>query len=216
MPEEVAQKIHRVLSAYPKRKYPKGQIILFADENPSHIFYIVKGKVIKYDISYRGDEVIINVFKPPAFFPLSWAINNTQNNYFYKTDEETELHIVPVDDTVAFLKQNPDVVYDLMKRVYTGMEGMLTRLVLLMSGTAKSRVLHELVIECKRFGVKLKDGSYKLDVSELGLGSRAGMSRETINREMRKLKDASLVRIEKNHIVVNDLGALEAAAGQAD
>src|SRR5579875_2445544 len=136
MSEEVADKIHRTLSAYPKRTYPKGQIIVFADESPEHIFYIVKGKVIKYDVSYRGDEVIVNVFKPPAFFPLSWAVNGSHNAYFYKTDAETELYVVPAEDVIKFLKANPDVMYDLISRIYRGMDGMLTRMVQLMSGTA--------------------------------------------------------------------------------
>lgn len=211
MSEEIAKKIHQNLSRYPKRQYPKGQIIVFADESPGYIFYIAKGKVIKYDVSYRGDEVVVNVFKPPAFFPMSWAINRTENTYFYKTDDETELHIVPADDAVKFLKNNPDVMYDLLGRMYRGMDGLLARMVLLMSGTAKGRLLHELLIEALRFGEQQSDGSYLLKTSELDLATRAGLSRETVSREMRKLKDAKLIKIAKNQIVVLDLPKLETA-----
>lgn len=214
MAEEIADKIHAALSKYPKRQYPKGQIIVFADESPEHIYYIVKGKVIKYDISYRGDEVIVNIFKPPAFFPLSWAVNGSHNSYFYKTDDETELHVVPAEDAVKFLKDNPDVMYDLIQRIYRGTDGMLARMVQLMSGTAKSRLLHELVTEARRFGEKQSDGSYKLKLSESDLAARAGMSRETVNREIHKIKEAQLVKVEKNYIVVNDLDAIEKAVGQ--
>jgi len=214
MPDEIADKIHRILSQYPTRQYPKGQIIVFADENPEHIFYIVKGKVIKYDISYRGDEVIVNIFKPPAFFPVSWAVNHSHNSYFYKTDTETELHVVPAEDIVKFLKDNPDVMYDLIQRIYRGMDGLLARMVQLMSGTAKSRLLNELAIEARRFGDKLPDGSYRLNISETDLAARAGMSRETINREIHKIKDAKLIRLEKNVLVITDLAAIEAAIGQ--
>lgn len=211
MPEEIAEKIHQHLSRYPQRKYPKGQIIVFADESPGHVFYIAEGKVIKYDVSYRGDEVVVNVFKAPAFFPLSWAINRTPNVYFYKTDSEAVLHVIPADDAVKFLKDNPDVMYDLLSRIYRGMDGMLERMVQLMSGTAKSRLLFEVLIECRRFGKKQEDGSYKLSVSELDLANRAGMSRETVSREMAKIKKSGLVRVERNSIIVNDLEALESA-----
>jgi CRP-like cAMP-binding protein len=128
---EIAQKIHDSLSRYPRRTYPKGQILVFADENPDHIFYIVKGRVRKYDISYRGEEVIINVFKPPAFFPMSWALNQTPNKYFYKTETETILHIVPADQARKFLQENPDVTLDLLSRVYlqiTGKNLVITRI----------------------------------------------------------------------------------------
>jgi len=79
---EIEAKVAACFTKYPQRTCPKGQILVFADESPDHIFYIVKGRVRKYDITYRGDEVIVNIFKQPSFFPMSWAVNRTQNNYF--------------------------------------------------------------------------------------------------------------------------------------
>lgn len=213
MSSDVAEKIHQFFSTFPKRSYPKGQIIVFADESPGHIFYISKGRVRKYDVSYRGDEVIVNVFKPPAFFPMSWAINHTPNKYFYKTEVATELHVVPADKALQFLKQNPDVMYDLLSRLYSGMEGLLGRVSHLMSGTAKSRLIYELIIECRRFGKRQQNGSYMLETSEVDIAARSGLSRETVNREMHKLKGKGLAVVERNRIVIADLAALESAHG---
>jgi len=213
MPSDVAEKIEQHFSKYPRRSYPKGQILVFADESPEHIFYIVSGKVRKYDVSYRGDEVVVNIFKPPAFFPMSWAINHTPNRYFYKTEEPTELHVVPVNDALEFVKSNPDVMFDLLSRIYKGMDGLLGRMVRLMSGTAKSRLLYELIIECRRFGQKQGNESYALTTSEVDIAARSGLSRETVSREMRKISDQGLVKVQHNGIVVNDLAALEKILG---
>ena len=208
-----ADKIHDHFSSYPKRTYPKGQILMFADEDPEHIYYLVKGRVREYDISYRGDEVIVNLFKPGAFFPMSWAINRTANKYFYKTEIETELHVVPADDALEFLKRNPDVLFDLMSRIYRGMDGLLGRIVHLMSGTAKSRLTYELIVECRRFGETTKDGIYKLDVNEVDLAARSGLSRETVSREMQTLKDKGWITYTKKVLFVTDLGSLEHTLG---
>jgi len=213
MSEEIDEKIHAAFSQHPKRSYPKGQILIFADESPEYIFYITKGRVRKYDVSYRGDEVIVNVFKPPSFFPMSEAINHTPNKYFYKAETAVELHIVPMDAALLFLKDNPDVMLDLLSRVYRGMEGLLGRLVHLMSGSAKSRLLYELLIECRRFGKKQPDGSYALDITEVDLAARAGMSRETVSREMRRIKTAGLATVDSKGIVIKDLALLEEKAG---
>src|SRR6185369_9965821 len=113
MPPEISDKVHQYFSQYPLRHYPKGQILVFPDENPPHIFYITKGRVRQYDVSYRGDEIVINTFKPPAFFPMSWALNATPNKYFYKAETAVDLHLVPRGDAAAFLQQNPDVTLDL-------------------------------------------------------------------------------------------------------
>lgn len=213
MSNTVADKIDQHFSKYPKRSYPKGQILVFQDESPEHIFYIVAGRVRKYDVSYRGDEVVVNVFKPPAFFPMSRAINHTPNKYFYKTETATELHVVPVNDALDFLKANPDVMLDLLSRIYKGMDGLLGRVVHLMSGSAKSRLLYELIIECRRFGKKHDDGSYLLETSEVDLAARSGLSRETISREMNKIKKDGLVSMDKKGITVKDLAALEKKIG---
>ncbi len=211
--ESISEKIHAEFSKYPKRSYPKGQILIFADETPEHIFYITKGRVRKYDVSYRGDEVIVNIFKTPAFFPMSEAINHTPNHYFYKTEVATELYLVPSDSALMFIKDNPDVMLDLLSRIYRGIDGLLGRLVHLMSGSAKSRLLYELLIEARRFGKKNDDGSYTLDVSEVDLAARAGMSRETISREMKQIKSSGLVELGSKGITIKDLATLESKAG---
>ena len=209
MTDSVADKIESELSKYPKRSYPKGQILIFADETPDYIFYITKGRVRKYDVSSRGDEVIVNIFKPPAFFPVSEAINHTPNKYFYKTEVATELHVVPSGVVLEFLKNNPDVMLDLLSRMYRGMDGLLGRVVQLMSGSAKSRLLYELLIECRRFGKRNDDGTYILDITEVDLAARAGMSRETVSREMKLIKTSGLVELHNKNILIKDLAALE-------
>lgn len=213
MTATVAQKIEQHFTGFPKRSYPKGQILIFADENPEYIYYITKGNVRQYDTSYRGDEVIVNIFKPPSFFPMSWAINRTPNKYFYKTGADTELHIVPADEALSFVKENPDVLFDLLSRVYKGMDGLLGRVVHLMSGSAKSRLLYELIIECHRFGEQINDGSYTLEATEVELAARSGLSRETVSREMHKLKQERLVSVTKDGIRVKSVMALKNKAG---
>jgi CRP-like cAMP-binding protein len=212
---DVATKINEHFSKYPKRSYPRGQILVFAGENPQHIFYITKGRVRKYDVSYRGDEVIVNLFKPPAFFPMTWAINNTDNNYFYKAEVDSEVHLVPREDALAFLEANPDVMLDLLSRLYRGMDGLLGRVVHLMSGTARSRLLYELIIECRRFGEKQSDGSYVLKSNEGDLAARSGLSRETVSREIKKVKEQGLIQLSNKEIHITDLGALEKKLGKA-
>lgn len=214
MSSSVADKIHQQFSQYPKRVYPKGQIIVFANENPEYIFYLTSGRVRQYDISYRGDEIIVNIFKPPAFFAMSWAINHTPNSYFYKTEAKTELHIIPLDDALNFLKANPDVTLDLLSRVYRGVEGLLGRVVHLMSGTAKSRLVYELLIECRRFGEPQADGSYILKGTNEGdFAARSGLARETISREIHKLQEQGWVKVSKRGIVVSDIKTLERTIG---
>ncbi len=209
----VTEKVHNYFSQFPRREYPKGQILIFADEDPEHLFYIVEGRVRKYDVSYRGEEVIINVYQNPAIFPISWALNHTPNRYFYKTETPVVLHVIPAESVVQYLERNPDVTIDLVKRIYQGLEGLYGRMVHLMSGSAGSRLVYELLIECRRFGEKLPDGSNLLHTNEVDLAARSGLSRETVSREMQKLKAKDWVTVGKNAITIHDVDTLQKSLG---
>jgi CRP-like cAMP-binding protein len=214
MDDDIHKKIDTFFKKYPKRTYPKGQIVIFGGESPENIFYIVSGKISQYDISYRGDEIVINLFKPPAFFPMSWAINKTPNRYFFKAEEASEVYIAPPDDVIVFLKENQTVMFNLLSRLYNGIDGVLARTVHLMSGSARSRVMYELFIEANRFGRKLSDNSYELKISESDLGTHAGLTRETISREIKQLKENGIVQHEDHHIIIKDMATLKKQLGE--
>lgn len=212
--QKVSEAVHEYFSKFPERRIPKGQILVFAGEEPEHVFYLAKGKVRKYDVSYRGDEIIMNLFKPGSYFPMSWALNRSApNHHFYKAEEDSVVHLVPPDKVLEFLHAHPDVALDLLSRIYRGMDGLFGRMARLMSGTAKSRLVFELVIECRRFGTPEPDGSYALATTESDLAARSGLSRETVSREIRKLKAAHLVAVTHGGITVKDLPALEKLQG---
>jgi CRP-like cAMP-binding protein len=212
MYSDVSETIQNFFSQFPQRTFPKGHILLFAGQDPEHLFYLESGKVRKYGMSYRGDEMIVNVYKPPAFFPMSWAINHTPNRYYYKTEEQTTARLAPVAQTMDFLRQNPDVMLNLLSRIYTGFEGMLGRIMHLMAASAKSRILYELIIECRRFG-KQRDGGCWVSLHETDLAARSGLSRETVSREMRRFKADGLLEINRSGILVRDLEAVEKIIG---
>ena len=213
MDSDVAAKVKQFFSKYPARSYKKGQILIHAGDEPEHIFYLTSGKVKQYDVSYRGDEVILNVFKPPAFFPMSHAVNKLSNDYFFEAEADVELHLAPINDVVTFIRAEPEVLFDLLSRVYRGTDGLIRRMAHMMAGTARNRIIYELIIECRRFGGGA-GSEYNVALTEAEIGSRAGLSRETVSREIHKLKAEGLLNISNQHIVVNKLSQLEETLGK--
>ena len=213
MNENISQKVAAYFEQYPKRSYGKGQILIHAGEKPQAIYYLVSGKVRQYDISYRGDEVVVNIFKERAFFPMLWAITDADNRYFFAAESDIELRAAPKEKVVEFLKADPDVMYDLLSRLYSGIDGLLGRMAHLMAGTAKSRVMYELILECRRFGKTAGDQSYRLTLKEADLAAHAGLSRETVSRELHKIARDGLISLTRGGIAVPSLDALEEKLG---
>jgi len=215
MPEEIAAKIEDFFSRYRLRAYDKGQVLILYGDNPGTVFYIVEGRVKQYDVTYRGDEAILNIFKEPAFFPMSLAIHPEMPNQFtYEAETRVQVRQAPAADVVAFLHDNPDVLFDLLSRVYRGVEGLLGRTAHLMGGSARSRLIYELLLEARRFGTKQPDKSMLLSVNESQIGARAGLTRETVSRELRTLKADGIVGVSPKGVQLLDVAALENRLGQ--
>lgn len=202
MDPTIADKIHQEFSKYPLRKYPKGQILLFAGDEPKYLFYVVEGKVRKYDISLRGDEFAVNIAKPPITFPMTSLFTQTPSRYFHKAEQDVSAHLVPSKVALAFFKSDSCILYGLLERSYKSIDGLQGRIIQLMLGNAKNRVVYELVNECKNFSEILPDGSHLLSVNETDLAARSGLSRETVSREVNKLKRNGLVVIKVRNILI--------------
>lgn len=185
-----------------------------ADENPLGIFYLKNGRVKNYIISKKGEEVILNIFKPISFFPMSWAVNQTENIYYYEAMTDIEVWRAPKDETVGFIKNNTDVLYDLVKRIYLGMDGLLMRMSYLMSGTAYERLIGEIIILARRFGeMDKKTGRISINIKEKDIAAESGMSRETVSRTMKILKDKKLTVYKSNQLIVESIKSLEEELG---
>lgn len=195
------EKIDSFFTQFRSQTYKKGEILIRAGEPPAGIYYLKKGIVRMYAISRKGEEFTVNTFKSATFFPMSWAINGTENNYYFEAAEECSAFRAPREKVVEFVRENPDVMYDLLSRLYKGMDGVLTRMGYLMAGSAYTRLIIEILIQAKRFGTKDND-KVKVKASEKDLAALTGMSRETISREMRRLKDAGLVTFGSDGIVM--------------
>ena len=208
MPKE-SSKVEEFFSRYPKRSFRKGQILLLNGDDLVYVHYLLDGRVKQYDVSYRGDEIVLNRFKPGAFFPMSLAINPEPSQYIFEAETNIEVRSAPAKEVVAFLHDNPDVVFELLSRVYRGVDGVLGRMVQLMGSSARSRLAYELVLETKRFGKKLATGDILLETHEHTIGEQAGLSRETVSREVHKFKQEGLIEISLGGIIIKDLAALE-------
>ncbi len=203
------QTIKSFFQDYPLVHYKKGHVLILPGDFGQHAYYLVSGKVKVYDTSYRGEEIIITSRVPPAFFPLSLVINTGTTRYFYEATSDISVREAPIEAVQIFLDRHPTVVMDLLSHLYTTLDNILERMVHYITSNAKSRLIYALACECREFGIRSDDNSYRIDINERELGSRAGLSRETVSREARALKRNGLLQIHHNYMIISDLDKLE-------
>jgi CRP/FNR family cyclic AMP-dependent transcriptional regulator len=213
MTDDISEKVAHFFTAFPLREFDKRELLLRPEEPLPGVFYLVEGRVSQYDVTPSGNEVVVNVFKPHVFFPMSVALNGTLNDYFFEASTKVKVHVAPPEAAVQFLQDNPDVTLDLLKRVYRGVDGVLRRMAHLMGGDSKSRLLFELLNAAYRFGEPQPDGSVLLDLKESDLARHSGLARETVSRNTQELKAAGLIEVGQGSIVVKDIKQLESSLG---
>src|SRR6476620_4247524 len=125
MNQQIQDRLNEYFSTSKLKTFTKGSIITYAGEDPEGVSQLVEGAVEQYDITPEGNKVTVNIFKPPAFFPMSWAINKTPNVYFYSALTPVKLRVANADATVAFLKANPNIMFNLLSRLYRGTDALL-------------------------------------------------------------------------------------------
>ncbi len=201
--------INSFFDKYPLRQYKKGQVFILSGERSDYLYLLTQGRVKMYDISYRGDEIILHVYKSPGLFPVSHAITQTNNRYIYEADSDTTVRRAPIAEARKFLKSSRLVAFDLLKQLYERVDQLHERETLLMSGSAKGRLLYELLTQCRQFGATKIDGGFQISLSEKDLGAHVGLSRETVSREAKKLERKKLIHVDRKTIFIPSAIRLE-------
>jgi len=203
MDVQILSKIQTHFASSNSIEYAKGHILALPHQEFEGVYFLREGAVEQYDITPEGNKIVVNIFKPPAFFPMSWAINKTTNTYFFEALTNITVQRASAESTVEFLRTNPDVTFDLLSRVYRGTDALLRRLAVTASGIAANRLIFELIIEAYRFGTQLDNEQRKVVIKQTVLASRSGLARETVSRELRKLETEQVVHQAKDGLVLN-------------
>lgn len=210
MDKEVKKKVEEFFLKQKLIKYKKGGILIRADDPPLGIFYLKEGLIKEYASTASGEELTLNIYKPPSLFPLAFAINNTIPARNFEATVDSILYRAPKEEILMFLKREPEVMFDLVSRIYRGLEGFFKRVENLMAGSAQARLIAELIIYSKRFGIKQSSGVLiNLKLTHKDLSEQTGIARETIGRILKRLKNNGFINFKKRKIFIKNLEKLE-------
>lgn len=210
MDAKIIEKLERFYNKYPRKTFSKGEYLIKAGKEPTGIFYLRSGNVRQFALNKNGDEITLNIYKPHTFFPMSYAVDAYKNNHYFMAMDECETSIAPKKDSLVFIKKESDVMFNLLKRLYIGMEGVLSRLEFLMSGNARQKLITVLLISANRFGATERGNmSLNIKFTHQDLAYLSGLSRETVSREMMNLKQQKLINYSGSKFTFFDIKNLE-------
>ena len=165
----------------------KGKVLTKPGDKIQKIYYLIKGNVKMYARTPNGD-VTIHIFKKGSYFPTMLILGKLANKYYFQAVSNVKVKVMTPEKVLKLLKNDPEVLLDLTRRLALGIEGMSSRLVENLGERVDKKLISTLTYLGKSFGKEL-DGKTKINIplTHNDLASWLGVSRETISREMKKL-----------------------------
>lgn len=203
-------KLEVFFSKYKSLHFKKGKTILRPGDIPKGVYYLQKGYVRLYSLSESGQELTLIIFKPGDFFPIMWSINNTPNAQYVQTMTTVELWLCPREQFILFIKEDPDVFFELTSHMLERLKGLLQRMEYMVFGNAYTKVASILLICAQRFGEKKNGGAeIQVPLTHRDIAMLLGVARETVSIELKKLERKGVIDYGKRLIVIKNKKRLE-------
>jgi CRP/FNR family transcriptional regulator, cyclic AMP receptor protein len=198
------------LVAYMRLVRQPPRTVLFRKGDPgTHMVVVVRGRVKVCTHSEDGKELVLNLINPGEVVGEIALLDGADRTADAVTLVDSDLLILERRDFIPFLKRHPDACMRLLavlcERVRRTSE--LLEEALFLEGS--SRLAKRLVHLAEVFG-KAVPGGVKIDISlsQQQLGNMVGMSRESMNKQLKQWRQDDLIRIEDGRYVLTNLDAL--------
>jgi CRP/FNR family cyclic AMP-dependent transcriptional regulator len=225
-PQHILKEIHLFESLSPedleqlatclkRRSLKKGEP-LFRKGDEGSTLYIVKEGSIKIVLpSEMGDEVTPAIFKSREIFGEMALLDGMPRSADAVALEQTELLALNRGDFLGFLKNNEEAIRSVLSSISMRLrrtDDLLEDACFLNISTRFARRLVELA---ETHGYQEEGGDFieiELRLTQQDLASMVGATRESINKELRLLREKSLVSTEGNTIRILDMERLKRRA----
>lgn len=210
MTETITRKVINFFTSYPLLTYKKGEMILRADDTPQGVCYIEKGIVRQYSISGVGETLMLQFYRPGAFFPMTWVINDTPNRYFFEAATVVSIRRVPREDVKTFIDDQPEVLKDFVERLLLGVTGLWLRIEYLVLESAYVKTILLILYYAAKFGVKDGKGvALEVSPTHKEIASWIGTTRETASLQVEFLKKKKFLVSQGRQLIIPSMAALE-------
>lgn len=190
----------------------KGKTVFIGgdESHVSYIYYLKRGIAKQYAVSSRGDEVVLNMFRPISCFPLVHLFPSIQNHSYFETVSNVELIRAPISEFLLFLKGNPLILLDLAEILAHAFYDTSNMIECFMLGRAHNRVVMALLIYARKFGECTKKGEriINMPLTHKNIGALVGLTRETVSREMEHLERKKIVTKRNGLVCISNMRGL--------
>ena len=192
-----------------RRKSIEKQELLFRQGDEGTAFYIILQGRIKISISRRMEKVTLAILGPGEFLGEMALLDGLPRSADAMALEESQLYVLNRKDFLSILTANENAVHAILYSLSLRLRKTDDQLAEMCFLNLSARLAKKLVaMALTQYPADKNPQVCSLTISQQELGNILGVSRESINKELRILRDKGYVSTSRNSILIHDREAL--------
>ena len=207
------QYVDRLLALGGRKSFPDGKLVLGRTDLDS-VYLILNGCMKAVCYSEDGHEHVDFLVRPGRFFGLLGVLDGQPRMHDGYAHGQTEAVAIPSRSFVALVESDHSFCRHLLGLMCQRMRHGYQFAQDLASQYPRQRLARKLVKVAAGFGRGCgSEVEIELRLSQEALASIVGVSRQTINKELRRMAEEGLIRMHYSRLTVCDLKGLAEIAG---
>ncbi|MBT8356673.1 MAG: Crp/Fnr family transcriptional regulator [Desulfobacterales bacterium] len=191
----------------------KGQT-LFRKGDEGSSLYIIKQGTIKIVLPSRlGDEVIVTMFSAGDFLGEMALFDGKPRSADALAMEPSQIYVLNRNDFLIFLQSNINAMKSILSQLTNRLRNTDDFLESTCFLSVSARLAKKLLELAESYGQNDGDKVYiDLSLTQKEIGDMIGSTRESINKELKILRDKGLITMQENKIQIVDITRLKRRA----
>jgi len=196
--------------------YPARALIVSEDETDDDVFFILSGSARAATYTDSGREVLLSELYTGESFGLFAAIDGQPRSTNVIAVEDARIARMSAEKFNEVLYGNPAVARAIILYLVERIRHLSTRMTAVTTRNAEQRLMAEL-LRLAEPGMKDDDDTAVIEAlpTQQDLATLLFSQRETIGRDMSKLKDAGLIERKGRSLVIRSVSRLRARLGSS-
>lgn len=208
------EELRTLLTISRTRRYQSGQIVYMQGEKSRHFYFVERGRVKVSIFRENGSEKILAIQEDNTFFGESAAFDRYPYFATATVLEESDIHIINVDDSEALIRQHPEVSLLIINAIIRKLRLLGLQVEDLSFLDAQKRVANILLKLMCEVGEPTGNGILiKKSITHEDLANITGLSRVTVTNVLNHLNRLKLITKGRLKYTIIDREKLESFVG---
>jgi CRP/FNR family transcriptional regulator, cyclic AMP receptor protein len=205
LPDEEFDKLSHIFIT---RAYRKNQIIFLEEDTGNYMYLVLSGKVKVSKSTHTGKETILAIHRVGDFFGEMSLLDGKTSPATVSAMEDSKIISVSGADFHKYIMHNENVLLQIIQVLCARLR-QVWQTQSQSSNTADKRIRLGLYDLAQKHGIRDARGIIiDLKITHQDLAEMVGTSRETVSRELAKLREENIIDITDRRITLLNAQAL--------